>query len=221
MAATISLATAAGVLTGALPVMVLVTTTFFFLLYHSQNPNKQEKDGCGGDHCLPPGPAALPIVGSLPMMLWRKPHFRWVLRKAEGKDITCIRLGNVHVIVVNSPELAREFLKKNDAVFASRPMTMATEYSGRGFLSVVFTPWGDQWKKMRRVIVSQVVNHQQFQRLAKMRREEADNLVRYFQYQSEARQVIDVRKALRYYCYIYIHLISSYIIKENYINIKM
>ncbi|KAM0933828.1 putative phenylalanine N-monooxygenase [Dioscorea sansibarensis] len=199
MAATISLATAAGVLTGVLPVMVLVTATFFFLLYHSQNPNKHEKDGCGGDHRLPPGPAALPFVGSLPMMLWRKPHFRWVLRKAEGKDITCIRLGNVHVIVVNSPEFAREFLKNNDAVFASRPMTMATEYSGRGFLSVAFTPWGEQWKKMRRVIVSQVVNHQQFQRMAKMRGEEADNLVRYIQHQSKAGEEINLRKTLRYY----------------------
>ncbi|KAH7671815.1 phenylalanine N-monooxygenase protein, partial [Dioscorea alata] len=144
-------------------------------------------------------PAALPIVGSLPMMLWRKPHFRWVLQKAEGKDITCIRLGNAHVIVVNSPELAREFLKKNDAVFTSRPKTMATEYSGRGFLSVVFTPWGDQWKKMRRVMVSQVLNHQQFQKMANIRVEEADNLVQYIQHQSKAGEEINLRKALRYY----------------------
>ncbi|KAH7671811.1 phenylalanine N-monooxygenase protein [Dioscorea alata] len=135
------------------------------------------------------------------MMLWRKPHFRWILQKTEGKDITCIRLGNVHVIVVNSPELACEFLKKNDAVFASRPITMATEYSGRGFLSVVIAPWGDQWKKMRRVIASEVMSHKRFRSMAKMRVEEADNLVRYIQHQSEANdQVIDVRKSLRYYC---------------------
>ncbi|XP_039131901.1 phenylalanine N-monooxygenase-like, partial [Dioscorea cayenensis subsp. rotundata] len=197
MAVTFSLATAAGVLTGGFLIMVLVTATFFFLLFHSQNPNEHGKDsgrgGNGGGGSLPPGPATLPIVGSLPMMLWRKPHFRWVLRKAEGKDITCIRLGNVHVIVVNSPELAREFLKKNDAIFASRPKTMATEYSGRGFLSVVFTPWGDQWKKMRRVIVSHVVNHQQFQKMSKMRVEEADNLVWYIQHQSKAGEEINLR----------------------------
>ncbi|XP_039131907.1 phenylalanine N-monooxygenase-like [Dioscorea cayenensis subsp. rotundata] len=176
---------------------LLVIAIFFFLLYKSQNLNKHEKEIRGGR--LPPGPVALPIVGSLPMMLWRKPRFRWALQKAEGKDITCILLGNVHVIVVNSPEFAREFLKKNDANFTSRPITMATEYSGRGFLSAVIAPWGDQWKKMRRVIASEVINHKRFQSMAKLRGEEADNLVRYIQYQSKAREVIDVRKALRYY----------------------
>ncbi|KAH7665954.1 Phenylalanine N-monooxygenase protein [Dioscorea alata] len=152
----------------------------------------------GGLH-LPPGPAALPIVGSLPMIFWKKPRFRWVLQKAKGKDITCILLGNVHAIIVNSPELACEFLKKNDSIFASRPITMATEYSSRGFLSISVAPWGDQWKKMCRVIASEVINHKRLQRMAKVVGEEADNLIQYFQYYSEARQVIDLRKALRYY----------------------
>lgn len=47
-------------------------------------------------------------------------------------EIACICLGNVHVIPVTSPEIAREFLGKHDAVFASRPRTMATEYLSRG-----------------------------------------------------------------------------------------
>ncbi|KAH7671809.1 Cytochrome P450 protein [Dioscorea alata] len=200
MAVTYYLATALAILAGVLPVVILflVIAIFFFLRYKSQNLNEHEQDGAGGRN-LPPGPLALPIVGSLPMMLWREPRFRWVLQKAEGKDITCIRLGNVHVVVVNLLEIAREFLKKNDAIFASRPITMATEYSGRGFLSAVIAPWGDQWKKMRRVIASEVINHKRLQSMAKLRVEEADNLVRYIQYQSKASEVIDVRKALRYY----------------------
>ncbi|KAH7666051.1 Cytochrome P450 E-class group I protein [Dioscorea alata] len=82
------------------------------------------------------------------MIFWKKLGFRWVLQKAKSKDITCILLRNVHAIIVNSPELACEFLKKNDSIFASRRITMATEYSSRGFLSIRVAPWGDQWKKI-------------------------------------------------------------------------
>ncbi|KAL6273671.1 hypothetical protein ACE6H2_024363 [Prunus campanulata] len=77
--------------------------------------------------------------------------------KKLNTDIACIRLGNVHV-PVTSPEIAREFLKKNDAVFASRLVTMATKNLSRGYLTTVVGPWGDQWKKMRRVLVADVFN---------------------------------------------------------------
>ena len=42
-------------------------------------------------------------------------------RNEYGSDIACIRLGNVHVIPVTCPEIGREFLRKQDAVLASRP----------------------------------------------------------------------------------------------------
>ncbi|KAG6532617.1 hypothetical protein ZIOFF_006466 [Zingiber officinale] len=108
------------------------------------------------DKRLPPGPTLWPLVGSLIPLLQHRPHFRWVMAEADGKDITCIRLGIAHVVVVNSPELACEFLKRHDANFASRPLTVATKHSSRNFLSVIFSPLGPQWKKMRRMIASEV-----------------------------------------------------------------
>ncbi|KAI3903124.1 hypothetical protein MKW92_030423 [Papaver armeniacum] len=130
---------------------------------------------------LPPGPSPWPILGSIPELLRSKPRYKWILRLMEemNTEIACIRLGNVHVIPVTSPELAREFLDKQDAVFASRPTTMATEYLSRGFLTAVVTPWGDQWKKMRRVVTSEMVSHARLKWLLEKRNEEADNLVFY------------------------------------------
>ncbi|KAK9167937.1 hypothetical protein Syun_000077 [Stephania yunnanensis] len=103
----------------------------------------------------------------------------WVSSLVEKtkQGIACIRLGNVHVIAVTSPEIAREFLKTHDAVFASRPTTMANHYASRGFLQVFATPMGPQWKKMRRVLVSAVLNPATLQWLLPKRVEEADNLV--------------------------------------------
>ena len=108
---------------------------------------------------LPPGPTPWPLVGNLPELFTKKPVFRWILGLLEelNTEIACIKLGNVHVIPVISPEIAREFLKEHDAVFASRPITMTSDHLSRGLLTTVLSPWGEQWKKMRRIITSEVL----------------------------------------------------------------
>ncbi|GMI90027.1 cytochrome p450 79a2 [Hibiscus trionum] len=156
---------------------------------------------------LPPGPTPWPIIGNLPDILRRKnkPIFRWIhgLMKELNTDIACIKLANTHVISVTSPEIAREFLRKNDSVFASRPITMATEYSSRGFLTIAVVPWGDQWKKMRKVVASEIVTPARLRWLLEKRNEEADNLVRFIYNQCKSNggssAVVDLRLATRQY----------------------
>ncbi|KAK6233417.1 hypothetical protein QUC31_005823 [Theobroma cacao] len=157
---------------------------------------------------LPPGPTPWPVIGNLPEIWKNKPAFRWIhgLMKQLDTDIACIRLANIHVIPVTSPEIAREFLKKYDAVFASRPLTMATELASRGFLSTILVPWGDQWKKMRRVVTSNIMRPETLSWLLHKRTQEADNLVRFIYNQcvnpendSSNGSVIDLRLAVRQY----------------------
>ncbi|KAG4126934.1 hypothetical protein ERO13_D10G186600v2 [Gossypium hirsutum] len=154
----------------------------------------------------PSGPIPWPIIGSLPEIWQNKPVFRWILglMKQLGTDIACICLGHVHVITVTSPEITREFLKKHDSVFASRPKTMAAEYATRGFLSSALVPWGDQWKKMRKVIASNVINPARLSWLLHKRTQEADNLVRFIYNQCINHEnmhggVINLRLAVRQY----------------------
>ncbi|GMN68654.1 hypothetical protein TIFTF001_037711 [Ficus carica] len=114
-------------------------------------------------------------------MLRNRPADQWIhrLMKELNTDIACFQLGNSHVITVNSPEIAREFLKRHDAVFASRPETMATCIISRGNLTTALNQRGEQWKKMRRVLVSEVLSHSKMNWLLDMRNQEADNLVRF------------------------------------------
>ncbi|XP_047964198.1 tyrosine N-monooxygenase-like [Salvia hispanica] len=130
---------------------------------------------------LPPGPTAFPFVGSLPQMLTNKPVPRWIhnLMQQHNTEIACIKLGGVHVISVTSPELSREFLKKHDAFFASRPDILSARLASDGYQGVILSPSGSQWKKMRRVMASEVLTVGVFQRLHGKRCEEADHLVRY------------------------------------------
>ena len=143
------------------------------------------------------GPAPWPLVRNLPDFIKNKPVFQWIhgfMNEMKTK-IACTQLGNVHIIPVTSPEISREFLKKHDAVFASRLNTTVSEYSSRGFLSIAVVPKGEQWKKVRRIVASNVINQTTFKWLHEKRLEEADNLVRFIYNQiSNTSSVINVRK---------------------------
>ncbi|WOK93647.1 Cytochrome P450 [Canna indica] len=60
-------------------------------------------------------------------------------------------------------------------------------------------PLGDQWKKMRRVVASEVLSANRLQRESILRAEEADHFTRYLYNLCAAGYAIDVRLALRYY----------------------
>ena len=133
--------------------------------------------------------------------------FRWIhaIMEELNTDIACIPLANTNVIPVTSPRIAREILKKQDSIFATRPLTMGTEYCSRGYLTIAVEPQGEQWKKMRRVVASHVTSQKSFKWTLEKRTEEADNLIRYInnlcvKNQGNGFEVIDLRLVVRQYC---------------------
>ncbi|KAL3721552.1 hypothetical protein ACJRO7_033966 [Eucalyptus globulus] len=135
-------------------------------------------------------------------MLHQRPTFRWIhrLMKEMDTDIARFRLGNVRVIPVTCPEIAREFLKKHGAIFSSRPTSMATRIYSGGFLTTILSPYSDQWKKMRRVIVSEIISPKRHHCLQGRRTEEADNLVKYIYNRSESSsRTVNLRTVARQY----------------------
>ncbi|XXG85996.1 hypothetical protein AAC387_Pa11g0990 [Persea americana] len=185
------------------PSSALLLLASLFFLHHFRSDRHKKNDIAP----LPPGPSPWPLVGNIPELMANKPAFRWILAlmKEMNTSIACISLGNTHIIPVTCPEIARKFLKRYDAIFASRPLTMGTEYSSGGFLSVATAPQGEQWKKMRRVVASEVLSPARLRWLLDKRTEEADNLLRYLYNQcrrshfEESGAVVNVRKAVRQY----------------------
>jgi hypothetical protein len=155
---------------------------------------------------LPPGPKPWPIVGNLPEMLANKPTIRWIHKMMEelNTEIACIRLGNVHVIPVTCPIIALEFLRKNDATLASRPISMATDVITKGFLTTALTPFGEQWKKMKKIFINELFSPHKHQWLTNKRNEEADNLMFYIYNKcknvDDDNGLVNVRIATRHYC---------------------
>ncbi|CAL4934525.1 unnamed protein product [Urochloa decumbens] len=113
-------------------------------------------------------------------LIWNKSSvFRWIHRVLNdmGADILTLKLGSVHVMFVTCPEIAREVLRKNEAVFFSRPATFASELFSYGYKSTSLTVIEDQWKKMKRMLTSEVLSPALECKLHGQRVLEADHLV--------------------------------------------
>ncbi|KAD6796048.1 hypothetical protein E3N88_06944 [Mikania micrantha] len=149
---------------------------------------------------LPPGPKPLPYVGSIISMLQNKPTFRWIHRMMDQMNtkILCIRLGNVHVIVVSDPDIAVEFLKDKDGIFSSRPDTMSGYLTSGGYLDTALAPMGDHWMKMRKMLSREILSVTRHKWLLNKRNEEDENILRYINNQCKTnhgvtKKLINVR----------------------------
>ncbi|XP_002450980.2 tyrosine N-monooxygenase-like [Sorghum bicolor] len=159
-------------------------------------------------HRLPPGPAGLPVLGSMHGLVLKRPVFRWIHRllKDMNTNVLCLRFGAVHVVVVACPVVARDVLRKNDAVFASRPLTFASRLFSFGYRCSSLSPYGEQWKKMRRVLTSEILSMSMEQRLKRQRAEEADHLIRFVYNQCNTSAngtnsgIVDVRHVAQHFC---------------------
>ncbi|KAK6802619.1 hypothetical protein RDI58_000401 [Solanum bulbocastanum] len=79
------------------------------------------------------------LLGGLPHQVLRD------LAKKYG-PIMHLQLGEVSLVVVTSPDMAKQVLKTHDLAFASRPKLLAAEILFYNGTDIVFSPYGDYWR---------------------------------------------------------------------------
>jgi cytochrome P450 len=131
---------------------------------------------------LPPGPWKLPLLGSLHHVLLSRygdlPHR--ALRELSGihGPLMLLRFGVVPTLVVSSADAAREVLKTHDTAFASRHLSPTLAVFSRGGQDILFSPYGDLWRQLRRVCVLELLSTRRVQSLRHIREDETAGLVR-------------------------------------------
>ncbi|KAL6644401.1 hypothetical protein ACP70R_016009 [Stipagrostis hirtigluma subsp. patula] len=121
---------------------------------------------------LPPGPAGLPLVGSL-LSLDPELHVYFARLAARYGPIFSIRLGSKLGVVVTSPALAREVLREQDLVFANRDVPdAARSISYGGGQNIVWNPVGPTWRLLRRVCVREMLGPAGLENVHELRRRE-------------------------------------------------
>ncbi|XP_034224427.1 trimethyltridecatetraene synthase-like [Prunus dulcis] len=120
---------------------------------------------------LPPGPKPWPIIGNL-NLVGPLPHQSAHKLSQTYGPIMQVKLGSCPVVVASSPEMAKQFLKTHDRIFASRPQTAAGKYLNYGYLSVTHAPYGPYWRQGRKIFISELFSPKSLESFRYIRVEE-------------------------------------------------
>ncbi|XAR68564.1 3,9-dihydroxypterocarpan 6A-monooxygenase [Bertholletia excelsa] len=144
---------------------------------------------------LPPGPPALPIIGHFYLLSRPLHQSLYNLSRRHG-PLFLLRLGFSRVIIVSSPETARELLQTNEASFSSRAPTESVRMLAYGSKDFAFAPYGPYWKFMKKLCVSQLLGGRTLELLLPIRRQEISLFVKLLFEKAKAQEAIDLRGEL-------------------------
>lgn len=101
---------------------------------------------------LPPGPLPVPIFGNWLQVGDDLNHRNLTALARKFGEIFLLRMGQRNLVVVSSPDLARDVLHTQGVEFGSRTRNVVFDiFTGKG-QDMVFTVYGDHWRKMRRIM---------------------------------------------------------------------
>lgn len=126
---------------------------------------------------LPPSPVSIPIFGNW-LQVGNDLNHRLLasMSKTYG-SVFLLKLGSKNLVVVSDPELATHVLHTQGVEFGSRPRNVVFDiFTGNG-QDMVFTVYGDHWRKMRRIMTLPFFTNKVVQNYSKMWEEEMENVV--------------------------------------------
>lgn len=101
---------------------------------------------------LPPGPIPVPVFGNWLQVGDDLNHRNLASMAKKFGDVFLLRMGQRNLVVVSSPELAKEVLHTQGVEFGSRTRNVVFDiFTGKG-QDMVFTVYGEHWRKMRRIM---------------------------------------------------------------------
>ncbi|KAF8010499.1 hypothetical protein BT93_J1202 [Corymbia citriodora subsp. variegata] len=101
---------------------------------------------------LPPGPLPVPVFGNWLQVGDDLNHRNLTDLARRFGDILLLRMGQRNLVVVSSPDLAKDVLHTQGVEFGSRTRNVVFDiFTGKG-QDMVFTVYGEHWRKMRRIM---------------------------------------------------------------------
>ncbi|CAI8609681.1 unnamed protein product [Vicia faba] len=146
--------------------IITAVTLYIYLFFKSKSQN------------LPPGPSGFPIFGNL-LSLEPELHTYFAGLAQTHGPIFKLWLGSKLGIVVSSPSTAREILKEHDTVFANRDVPAAGRAATYGGLDIVWTPYGPEWRMLRKICVLKMLSNTTLDSVYELRRGEVRRTVGY------------------------------------------
>eukprot|EP01018_Ginkgo_biloba_P037846 Gb_08107 [translate_table: standard] len=148
--------------------LIAVTITVYLRILLKWKRGKQLK--------LAPGPRRWPIIGNL-LQIGPVPHLGMQKFTQKYGPLVYIHIGMVPTVVTDDPKYVKEFLLKQDHVFASRPKSIASEHFTFGGNDIAFAPYGPHWRVVRRICLTELLTPKKIDSFRKGRNDEIQCMV--------------------------------------------
>ncbi|XP_062030528.1 labd-13Z-ene-9,15,16-triol synthase, chloroplastic-like [Rosa rugosa] len=163
-----------GDLKAALTIFAIIMTTVSFWFLQTWNKHSRNSKPAP----LPPGPHGVPLLGYLPFLGTNHHHQFTDLSRVYG-PIYRIQLGTKLVIVVSSPSLVKEVVRDQDTIFFYRNVKVAQRILSYGGSDIVFGTHGPEWRKMRKMLASQMLSKTNLDDCYALRKQEVVKSIRH------------------------------------------
>lgn len=162
-----------------LPSFSALSTFLLFMTFLLLKILKEPKTNHNSGRNPPPGPKALRIIGNL-HQLGGGPSLLVRLRELAERygPIMLLQVGEVPTIIISSPELAQEVMKTHESCFDERPPFFAGNVYFYGNRDLIFAPYGDYWKQLRKIVTMEVLSPIRVRTFRATREEEVASLIR-------------------------------------------
>ncbi|KAL9177105.1 hypothetical protein ABFS82_01G036700 [Erythranthe guttata] len=105
------------------------------------------------------------LIGSLP-------HHAFKTLAQKHGPLMQIKLGQLQMVVVSSPNLAKEVMKTKDASFADRVQLMLSKIVMYNCTDIASAPYGEYWRTVRKICVLEFLSHKKVRSFRSLMEEE-------------------------------------------------
>lgn len=150
------------------PLLTIVLAALLIFLIHKRATRKRSK--------LPPSPPKFPIIGNL-HQLGSHPHRDLHALSQKYGPLMLLKLGSIPTVIVSSAKVAQEIMKTQDLIFASRPSLELAKQLFYNCRDMIFGPYGEYWRKIRKLCVVQLLSAKRVQSFSSARDEEVSQVI--------------------------------------------
>ncbi|KAM7528464.1 hypothetical protein LguiB_031874 [Lonicera macranthoides] len=151
-------------------VLYLVSSLFtLFLIKRHFTPTSNKKN-------LPPSPPKLPVIGNF-HQLGNYPHRSLQSLARKHGPVILLHFGPIPVLVITSPDAAREIMKTHDLIFSNRTKTIIPSKLLYDSKDMVYAPYGEYWRQVKSIAVLNLLSNKRVQSYKCAREEETAIMV--------------------------------------------
>jgi len=143
----------------------------------------------------PPSPPTIPIIGHLHLL---KPLIHHAFRDLSERygPLISLRLGSARFIVVNTPSLAKEFLKTHELAYSHRKMNIAINMVVYDDATFAFAPYGSYWKFIKKLSTTELLGNRTIGQFLPIRTQELHEFIQTLANKSKAKESLNLTQAL-------------------------